>query len=208
MNFNRLAQKTYYKFSFVEGNQHIANEYALKCVLRLIETFNVKSVLEVGIGIGCIADTVLQYSKSIKYTATEANEFCLNAIQENVSQLNRVELYNNLAEIPENKLFDLIIIDGTDESLEKVKRLCKKESIIFIEGGRSLQLQTLKALFPKVLHVQMISTYRNHNYGPFSSNLWCSGGQLIFPYPNFKMKVFYWKERIATYIKRKYRNTK
>ncbi|WNM20257.1 class I SAM-dependent methyltransferase [Flavobacterium capsici] len=208
MNINKLAQKTYYKFSFVEGNQHIANEYALKCILRIIEAFNVKDVLEIGIGIGCIADTVLEYSQNIKYTATEANEFCLNAIKENVSQIKRVELYSNLAEIPEDIFFDLIIIDGTDESLGKLKRLCKNETIIFLEGGRPIQVQILRSFFLKAFYTQMISYNKNPNYGPFSSEDWCGGGQLIFPNPNFKMKFFYWKERIATYIKRKYRKKK
>ena len=208
MDFNKKAIETYYKFSFIEGNQNIANEYALKCILRLIKTFKIEKVLEVGIGIGCIADTILEYSTDIEYTATEANEFCLNAIQKNISQINSICLHTNLAEIPKGNFFDLIIIDGTDDSLEKVKGMCKKISIIFLEGGRPLQLKMLKTIFPNVLYTQMISDYKNPNYGPFPSEDWSGGGQLIFPYPNTKMKFFYFKERIATYLKRKYRKFK
>lgn len=208
MDLNKKAKETYFKFSYFDGNQHIASEYALKSILKLIEAFNVKNVLEVGIGIGCIADAILENSKNIEYTATEANEFCLNAIQKNIAQINRVSLYADLSQIPEGKSFDLIIIDGTDESLEKVKRMCTENSIIYIEGGRSLQLEMLKSLFKNVLHSQMISSYKNPKYGPFSSDKWTSGGQLIFPYPNLKMKLFYGNERIKTFLKRKYRKLK
>ena len=38
-----LAEKTYLKFSKIEGNQHIASEYALKCALRLIQDFQLKN---------------------------------------------------------------------------------------------------------------------------------------------------------------------
>ena len=208
MDLNKKAEETYSKFSSIDGNQNIANEYALKCILGLIETFKIKNVLEVGIGIGCIADAILEYSPTIEYTATEANEFCLNAIQKNIAQINRISLYADLSQIPEGKTYDLIIIDGTDESLEEVKRMCTENSVIFIEGGRSLQLKMLKSLFQNVLHTEMISNYKNPNYGPFSAENWSGGGQLIFPYPNNKMKLFYFTEKIRTYLKRKYRNFK
>ena len=50
-----LAEKTYLKFSKIDGNQHIASEYALKCALRLIQDFQLKSILEVGIGISSVS---------------------------------------------------------------------------------------------------------------------------------------------------------
>jgi hypothetical protein len=200
-----LAEKTYLKFSKIEGNQHIASEYALKCALRLIQDFQLKSILEVGIGIGCIADTILESSPNLSYTATEANAFCLNAIKSNVAQIDRVKLYDDLNQIPENTFFDFIIIDGSDDSLAQVKRMCTPKTVIFIEGGRALQVASLKKIFPNVLHAEMLSDYKNPACGPFSSQFWCGGGQLIFPYPNFKMRWYYWKEKWATYQKRKKR---
>lgn len=200
-----LAEKTYLKFSKIEGNQHIASEYALKCALRLIQDFQLKNILEVGIGIGCIADTILESSPNLSYTATEANAFCLNAIKSNVAQIDRVKLYKDLNQIPEDTFFDFIIIDGSDDSLAQVKRMCTPETVIFIEGGRALQVASLKKIFPKVLHAEMLSDYKNPACGPFSSQFWCGGGQLIFPYPNFKMRWYYWKEKWATYQKRKKR---
>jgi 16S rRNA G1207 methylase RsmC len=161
--------------------------------------------LEVGIGIGCIADAILESGPNLQYTATEANEFCINAIKKNVDQIERVKLYNYLNQIPENTYFDFIIIDGSDDSLAEIKRMCKAKTVIFIEGGRALQVASLKKIFPKVLHAEMLSDYKNPACGPFSSQSWCGGGQLIFPYPNFKMRLYYWREKWATYLKRKKR---
>jgi hypothetical protein len=205
MSVSQFAEKTYLKFSTIEGNQHIASEYALKCALRLIRDFKLNNILEVGIGIGCIADTILESSPTIKYTATEANEFCLSAIKKNVNQIERVKLYSDLNQIPDNIFFDFIIIDGTDDSIGQVKRMCTRETVIFIEGGRALQVVSLKKIFPNVLHAEMLSDYKNPACGPFSTQTWCGGGQLIFPYPNFKKRLYYWKEKWATYLKRKKR---
>lgn len=205
MNTDKIASKAYYKFSFLEGNQHIANEYALKCILRIIKSFEVKNVLEVGVGIGCIADTILEYSNEINYSATEANEFCLNEIKKNINQIDRIELYSKIEDIPSEKSFDLIIVDGLDDTMDKIKILSHKRSIIFIEGGRFVQLKMLKSLFPKLLHTELISSYKNPNYGPFLSENWSGGGQLIFPNPTIRMKLYYFKEKISTYIKRKIR---
>ena len=54
MNYKKIAKDNYKKFAFIDGNQHIASEYALITILKLIEDFNVKSILEVGLGIGSI----------------------------------------------------------------------------------------------------------------------------------------------------------
>jgi len=205
MTANQFAEKTYLKFSKIEGNQHIATEYALKCALRLIRDFRLNNVLEVGIGIGCIADAVLTYSPQIHYTATEANDYCLNAVKKNVTQIEKVKLYSDLNQIPENTFFDFIIIDGSDDALAQVKRMCGPKTIIFIEGGRALQVAFLKELFPKALHAEMVCDYKNPDCGPFSPQVWCGGGQLIFPYPDFKMKCYFFKEKLATYLKRKKR---
>jgi hypothetical protein len=205
MSLQHLTEKTYLKFSKIEGNQHIASDYALKCVSRLIQDFQLQQVLEVGIGIGCIADSVLESFENIEYTATEANAFCLNAIKKNITQIERIKLYNDLKQIPQNTFFDFIIIDGSDDSLAEVKRMCTPKTIIFIEGGRALQVVSLKKIFPKVLHAEMLSDYKNPACGPFSTQAWCGGGQLIFPYPNFKKRLYYWKEKWATYLKRKKR---
>lgn len=205
MSTKYLAQKIFKKFSKFEGNQHIANEYALECILKLVKDFKVESILEIGIGIGCIADAVLEYSSNIDYTATEANEYCLEAIKKNISQIQRVKLYKDLSEVPANKTFDFIIIDGSDEALIQIEKMCKPTTIIFIEGSRVPQTEKIKKIFPQILHTEMISNYKNPSYGPFPTSHWCGGGQLLFPFPDFKMKNYYYKEKISTFLKRKKR---
>ena len=74
MNYNKTAIDVYRKFSSFEGNQHIASEFALKCVLKLVVDFKIKRILEIGLGIGCIVDSVLEFSKEygeIDYYGTE-----------------------------------------------------------------------------------------------------------------------------------------
>ena len=205
MTSEQIAKKVYKKFSFLEGNQHIAGEFALICIVRLINDFNVKSVLEIGLGIGCITETVLTFSKDVIYLGTEANEFCLEALQVNITNYDSLQIYNDLSEIPLGVTNDFIIVDGSDVSFSLIKRMCHKKTIIFIEGGRALQVNDLKKLFPRAMHVEMISDYKCPDYGPFSNKNWSNGGQLIFPYPTVKMKIYYLKEKIATYWKRKKR---
>jgi len=211
MNYNKTAIEVYKKFSSFEGNQHIANEYALKCILRLINDFKVKKVLEIGLGIGCIVDTVLEFSNEygeIEYYGTESNDFCLEQLKQNVNQYDKIKLYSDVSKVSSLEKFDFIIIDGKDESLKYIQNLTHKNSIIFIEGGRAEQVALVKNYFPKAIHVEMISDYKNPTYGPFDNQSWSGGGQLIFPNPNLSMKIYFWKEKIATYLKRKRRNNK
>ena len=211
MNYNKAAIDVYKKFSSFEGNQHIASEFALKSVLKLIVNFKVKKVLEIGLGIGCIVDAVLEFSNEhgeIEYYGTESNDFCLEQLKQNVSQYNKIKLYSDVSKVSSSEKFDFIIIDGKDESLKYIQNLTHNNSIIFIEGGRAEQVALVKNYFPKAIHVQIISDYKNPAYGPFDDSKWCSGGQLIFPTPNLSMKIYFWKEKIATYLKRKRRNNK
>jgi hypothetical protein len=210
MKSDTIAEKVYYKFSYFEGNQHIASEYALKAILKLIEDFKVNKILEVGLGIGAICDTVLEWSKindkRVTYVGTENNDFCLNALKKNVDDYVKLNIISDLSEIKNGETFDLIIIDGSDDSLFQVKSMCHKNTIIFIEGGRELQVDMIKKLFPKMLFAEMISDYKFPEYGPFPSDAWCGGGKLLFPYPNFKNRTYHLKEKMATFIKRKKRN--
>lgn len=209
MNYNKTAIDVYRKFSSFEGNQHIASEFALKCVLKLVVDFKIKRILEIGLGIGCIVDAVLEFSKEygeIDYYGTENNDFCLQQLKHNVNQYNKIKLYSDVSKINPDEKFDFIIIDGKDESLKYIQNLAYKNTLIFIEGGRADQVVLVKNYFPNAIHVQLISDYKNPIYGPFKGDKWCSGGQLIFPYPSMSMKIYFWKEKIATYLKRKKRN--
>ena len=163
-----------------------------------------------GLGIGSISDTVLQYSKkanhSIGYVGTEKNEFCLNALKCNVLDFDIIELYAELNQIRDKK-FDLIIIDGYDDTLNEVVAFCKKSTIIFIEGDRKGQTQTIRQIFPKNKYVNVITLNKNkpYSHGGGDTNHYVGGGKLIFINPTLKMKLFWFQQKLGTFIKNRVR---
>jgi hypothetical protein len=209
MKIKQIAESKYKYFSELDGNDHISSIYALKSILKLINDFEVKSVLELGLGIGSISDTILTYSKinnkEIMYYGTEANEFCLNALSKNIINYSEIKLFSSVLEIESNMKFDLIIVDGSDEGLNSIKKYCKTNTLIFIEGLRNSQIKVIKEIFPKNVHVELISKEKNPEFGPFSSEKWSGGGQLIFVNPSLNQKVYWFKEKIRTFIYRKVR---
>jgi len=213
MNNKKLSNECYKHFSNLEGNQHIAGLFGLEKILDIIEVNNPKRILEVGLGIGSISYTILknaeQKNEKIVYDGTEANEFCLNALKENLSEYyESIDIYNNIKEINPSQKYDMIIIDGSDEALNQIKDLISPNGVIFIEGGRASQTNAMKSTFPKHRHTICISDYKNPDYGPFSKDIWSGGGQLIYIDPTFKQMVHFIKERVKTTfryrIKRKF----
>lgn len=203
MKEKKIAKETYEHFSKLEGNDYIAFEFALYSVLRIINKYKIQNVLEIGLGIGSISYAVLKYSEmrnsKIEYFGTEDNEFCLKqlplSLEKYFSELN---LFNKIDLINQEKIFKMIIVDGSDNQLQKIQRLVSENGIIFIEGDRQTQLLSILSYFPNAYYTRVISTYKNPNYGPFSSEKWCGGGQLIFVNPNFKQKIHYLLNRIRT----------
>ncbi len=161
MNIKKLAENKYKYFCERQGNDYISSIYALKSILKLIVDYRVKSVLELGIGIGSISDTILTFSKNnknaIQYVGTENNEFCLQELKKNVEYYSEIELYHSLSEIKTDYKFDLIIVDGSDDGLKSIEKFCKKNTLIFIEGFRGSQVDTIKNIFPNYIHVEIIS---------------------------------------------------
>ncbi len=211
MNVKPHAKDVYKKFSHVEGNQHIASEYALYTVLRLVDTFKIESVLEVGLGIGSIADTILSYAKandkSIRYVGTEANEFCLTQLPINLhDNFTDIRVENNLRDVKPNNDFDLIVVDGTDAQIGKVHEYCSDHAIIYIEGHRGSQVNVIREALPNAVECFIASDYKNPDYGPFPATNWAGGGTAIFVNPTAAQRTFVLKEKASTklkYIKRK-----
>jgi spore coat polysaccharide biosynthesis predicted glycosyltransferase SpsG len=210
MKHRDLAVLNYKRFCGLEGSEYIASEFALETILRVIKIFKVHTILELGLGIGSISDTVLQYSKkashTIGYVGTEKNDFCLNALKSNVLDFDKIELYAQLDQI-KNKKFDLIIIDGYDDTLKEVIAFCKKSTIIFIEGDRKSQTKTIRQIFPKNKYVNVITLNKNKTYSHSGgyTNHYVGGGQLIFMNPTFRMKLFWFQQKVATFIINKLR---
>ena len=209
MKIDKLVEENYYKFCGLKGNDYIASEFALLTILRIIRKFKVKSVLEIGLGIGSISDTVLKMAKdsniNLKYVGTEANEFCKKALKANVKFYSEIETFENISDIETNNQFDLIIVDGQDGTLDNVVSLCSSRAIIFIEGDRTPQAEKILSFFPGAKHVQIITLQKNRVYSPGNPNFYVGGGRLIFINPNFKMRLYWFQEKVATYIKRNLR---
>ena len=208
MNYKEISRETYRKFANKQGNDHIAGDYALEEILRIIEKFNCRNILEVGLGIGSISDAILNFSEAnnldIKYSGTEANDYCLKQLPLNVDKFDKIKLYHGLEDISQNEIFDFVIIDGSDALLSEVKRHCSKNAIIFIEGGRASQIETLQTIFPRSYQCEIISIRKPPAYGPFHQK-WTGGGTLIAINPTVFQKVFVFIEKAKTYTKRRIR---
>lgn len=210
MTYQQLADENYKRFCALDGSEYIASEYAIKTILRLIDHFKAKNILEVGLGIGAICDSVLQYGKmnncSLHYVGTEANAFCLDALPKNVTDFDKIELYTSVSELPVQS-FDIIIVDGADDSFAKIASLCHKDTIIYLEGDRAPQTQSVKQFFPDAKHVNVITLQRNRDYAHGSSTpaTYMGGGQLIFTDPSLGRKLFWFVEKIKSFTRRNIR---
>lgn len=208
-----LATQNYKKFCEFEGSDYIASEFALETILNIINKFKVNTILELGLGIGSISDTVLAYSKNenkkISYVGTEKNEFCLNALKTNVVDYKQIELYAELNQI-KNKTFDFIIIDGYDDTLMEIVAFCKKNTIVFIEGDRKGQTETVMRIFPNCKYVNVITLNKNkpHSHGNGIITHYVGGGQLVFINPTVKMNLYWFQQKVATFIINKIRTYK
>jgi hypothetical protein len=211
MGVKNTAIQTYKYFSGLEGNQHIASEFALKKVIGIIDRYKIKNVLELGLGIGSISYCILDFSKEVnaklKYIGTESNEFCLEVLPKYLKDhFHKIQIFDNLNNVISKEKFDLIIIDGKEENLLKIKSMISERGIIVIEGDRIPQLELVRNSFPNSLFTRLISNYKSPEYGPFSSSDWCGGIQLIFVNPNFYQKINFIYYKVTTAIRYRLRN--
>ncbi len=197
--------KSYKFFSLAEGSQHIASEYAILKLQELIKKFGIKNVLEVGLGIGSIAGTLLVVNNELYYTGTEKNNFCLESLSKNLANnYGRLEIYTDLDSLPGNKKFSLIIVDGKDPDLQSIRNMLSKRGIIVVEGDRLKQQNILQNLFPRHKMVHSISLSKNKSYSPFPMEEWQGGIKIIFVNPSGKQYIWWIREKIMTKLKYQY----
>ena len=199
--------ESYRRLLFAEGNQFIASEFAVQKVAQIIKRFNVKNVLEVGLGIGSISGSVLAAfgNRELNYHGTEVNEFCLKALNENLGECYKmIRIFKGIKEVDTSLKYDLVIIDGKDEHLKDLKKLIAENGIIAVEGDRLSQLASLKEKFPNYKYVHLISLKRNSGTGPFPENSWQGGLKIIFAHPTWQQKMWWLKEKVKTKLKYQY----
>ena len=208
MNYKNISEANYKSFCLKEGSDYIASEFALKTILKIIKSFKVNKVLEIGCGIGSISDTVLKVFE-VEYYGTENNFFCQEQLKLNVQFYSKLKLFSDVNLI-QNQKFDFIIVDGYDDSISEISRFCNSNTIIYIEGARDEQTKLISKLFSKNKYVNIISLKKNKPYvhGNINPNNYVGGGQLIFTNPNFKSKMFWFNQKIRTFFIIKLRKIK
>jgi spore coat polysaccharide biosynthesis predicted glycosyltransferase SpsG len=206
-----MHKEVFQLFSKKEGAQHIASEYALMAIEKIVKQNNIHSVFEFGIGIGTIPYLLSTLNKRITYYGTEENEFCNSVLPENLGQsiesinYNAISSYLNFND--ENK-FDFIIIDGLFDDANFLKKIAHDNTLIFVEGDRENQREFLRKTFPKCLINRSISLNKNSKHSPYydvSSNHFVGGYTLFRLNPNFRNKTSWFLEKIATSLKYKLR---
>lgn len=134
------AEFTFAEFSKRSGSQEIARVDALKVIGDIVIGKGVKSVLEIGSGIGTIT-CFLQNTKlfgELKIVGFEKDEWCRNQLRNVAAELlvlsDSKELRSFSAEV------DLLIIDDfLDYELTQTLISNTRPRLIFIEGHRRIQ---------------------------------------------------------------------
>ena len=209
MNIKGIAEQKYFEFSKYEGCQHIAKEHALYRILQVLKVNSADCVLEIGLGIGTIFSAVNEFNSNIKYYGTEDNVFCLNSLKQNLNTTYQsLNVYASIKKIPHEVKFDMVIIDGKDDSLNEIKKYLKNDATIVIEGDRVEQENSIKELFPNSKSVHVITLKKNKPDGYYNSNNYQGGVKVIFINPNIKQLMYWIKNKILTSIKYKIRKLK
>lgn len=204
MKSEYFTEEQYRKFSRAEGSQYIASEYALFKILKLVQKFQPRNILEVGVGIGTISDSILKAfgnSYQPKVFGTEDNEFCRSQLAKNLgSSFNELKLFRTIQELPGEQEFDLIIIDGKDSSLRQLKAHMNDRCILVIEGDRKDQTDIVRGLLPNSKFVHSITSKKNSSYSNRPKEHFQGGLKIIFTNPDLKQYFEWMKLKLSSKI--------
>ena len=204
MKSDYFTERQYRKFSRAEGSQYIASEYALFRILKLGQKFRPKNILEVGVGIGTISDSLLKIfenSYQPKIFGTEDNEFCRSQIAINLGpSFEQMKLFRSIPELPKCQKFDLIIIDGKDSSLQQLKGIMSERCILVIEGDRKNQTDFVRRLLPDSKFVHSIVCRRNSSYSNRPKEHFQGGVKIIFTNPDTKQYLEWMRLKLSSKI--------
>ncbi len=199
-----FVKSKYLEFSKYEGSQHIAGEFAILKIVELVHIFKSSSILEIGLGIGTLPSTILDYfDRHISYLGTEANEFCLESLSKNVTPeiYRRIQIYPTVSSIKKTSApLDLVIVDGGFDSFDTLTQMLDKNAIIAIEGDRKDQEEVIRGLFPSSIFVHIVSLEKNDPEGIFRSSDWQGGIKVFFVHPSLKQYVYWLRQKLKSKI--------
>jgi hypothetical protein len=201
MNLRGFTKIQYQKFSEADGSQYIASEYALYRILKLVQKYKPHYILEAGVGIGTISDSILKSNFSFlhKIYGTENNEFCLSQLPENLrADYNNLNLFSDIKALPSNLKFDFIIIDGKEDALASLKDMMSERCIIVVEGDRKDQTEVFNRMFSNSKFVHSITSKKNNSYSNRSKNHFQGGLKIIFVKPDRNQFLEWIKLKISS----------
>lgn len=192
------AKYTFNLFKKKNGSNNIIQYFALNRILKYIKYKKSKRILEIGIGIGTIPFAIQEakargvFRHDFEYFGTEDDLFCIEAFKANIPGGGQfINHYLTLADVPVDKKYDFIIVDGKDALTGKIPQMLERGGVVIIEGGRSVQRNMVQE--------------SDRNYIKFSEvgfSFGRLGGLTVFFFePTIIDRLILYKARILTAIK-------
>jgi hypothetical protein len=142
------AQRVFIEFSEKQGSREIARVDALRTLGEIIVRKEIKSILEIGCGIGTVTH-FLQNTEcfgELRLIGFEKDEWCRDQLRTNVSEISILSELSQLESLSVE--LDLLVIDDfLDYQVTQTLIANTSPKFIFIEGHRRIQrLYVLKAI--------------------------------------------------------------
>jgi precorrin-6B methylase 2 len=142
------AQRVFIEFSEKQGSREIARVDALATLGEIIVRKEIKSILEIGCGIGTVTH-FLQNTEcfgELRLIGFEKDEWCRDQLRTNVSEISILSELSQLESLSVE--LDLLVIDDfLDYQVTQTLIANTSPKFIFIEGHRRIQrLYVLKAI--------------------------------------------------------------
>jgi protein-L-isoaspartate O-methyltransferase len=158
----KLAKSIFEEFKAKPESGFIASEFAILNLANFLSANAIKSVLEVGAGIGTITKLLLSHpARPADVTSTEEVPVCLRELEKNLAGTDKRgwRLVNGITEIGKDQAFDLVIFDGILDPQYQYD-FFQKGTWCFVEGNRrDTRLELVNHLEKSGLTISMTSFF-------------------------------------------------
>ena len=119
----------------------MASPCAIDGVMRAIDRYRPRRILEVGAGIGTITAAILEAAPAeTEIVTAENNDYCREQLAENLgAALDRVTLIRSTDEV--TGTFEFVVVDG--EQISDVVKFVSDHGVVLVEGDREPQRDQL-----------------------------------------------------------------